>query len=115
MLVATGSLTRKSELLASLPDRVRAAPLHDQDGYMRAATRRPWNNARLMQFKVYNQRRAPFERLLSSHDGDIIGFMDDVARITEGAADPFEAVAQATSQDGGTDIRTNPPSRARRH
>lgn len=86
---------RKATLLAGLADRVRSSPIENQDAYLRVATRNPWNNARLVQFKAYNSNDELFARVFDQHPGDVRAFIDTIATITKGRRDPFVALHDA--------------------
>lgn len=89
----------KALILAALPTRAAALDLHRRDAYVRHARRGPWNNARLMQFRTYNDNQARFARLLEHEGGDLRAFIDRVEAITRGADDPFAALARAVGED----------------
>jgi predicted aminopeptidase len=92
-------LERKAALLASIPDRVLASPIEAKERYLRAATRQPWNNARLMQFKAYNSNDALFAAVLARNGGDLRAFIDDIGRITRHRRDPFVALREAVAPE----------------
>ena len=63
-----------------------------------------WNNARLLQFRTYNDHQTDFAMLLARHDGAMLPFMHDIQRLTRHARDPFaalEARIRAASDSGG--------------
>lgn len=86
---------KKEALFKGFPARVAEATLHDRDRYVAAAGRGVWNNARLIQFKTYNNRRDQLDALLASQGGDLLRFMERVREVTDGARDPYAAVAAA--------------------
>ena len=86
---------KKAALFAGFPERVSGAPLHDPARYVAAAGRGTWNNARLIQFKTYNSKRASFEALLAAQGDDLLRFMDRVRDVTAGARDPYAAIEAA--------------------
>jgi hypothetical protein len=91
------ALARKGALFASVPDRIVAAGLSEPERYLRSVARNPWNNARLIQFRTYNDDRPSFEALLQAEGGDLVRFLSAVKRITRGAPDPFAALRAAVS------------------
>lgn len=90
-------LEKKAATLASLPDRVRGSDIEAVERYVRVATRSPWNNARLMQFKAYNSNDSLFATILERHPGDLQGFIDEIGTITRGRRDPFVALSEAVA------------------
>jgi predicted aminopeptidase len=88
---------RKTALYASLESRALTAGLEDPMPYVNSIRRTGWNNARLMQFQVYNTDAAAFEAILARNGGDLEKFIADIGRITRGAKDPFAALALASS------------------
>ena len=90
-------LATKAQLLASLPDRVRSSTIEATERYVRVASRNPWNNARLMQFKAYNSSDDLFAAVLARHPGDVRGFIEEIGAITKGRRDPLVALSEATA------------------
>ena len=86
---------RKAALLASLPERVAAAPFHDRPRFERAAGQRPWNNAHLAEFRTYHSDRPAFEALLAESGGDLSAFIERV-RALAARGEPFAELARAT-------------------
>jgi predicted aminopeptidase len=90
-------LAQKAELLSTgLHQKVRAAPLNDQEAYLTYIEKAPWNNARLVQFKTYNTDEQVFASLLADQDGDLLAFIRLVEELTDGPKDPALALRQAT-------------------
>jgi len=87
-------LAAKQAIFDSLHDRVDDAGFHDADRFHRAVDRNTWNNARLIQFKTYNNKRPVFEALLERNNSDLLAFMHDTDRIVRAHDDlpPFEAL-----------------------
>lgn len=85
-------LERKAATFASLPARVEAAGFASPARYVHAARNGTWNNARLVQFKTYNDRRQVFLALLEQSGGDLLCFMDRVKALTGRGRDPWAAV-----------------------
>jgi predicted aminopeptidase len=94
-------LERKREVLATLLSRVDASALSDKNWYRSVVALGPWNNARLAQFRTYNDDRPAFQALLDAHDGDLGRFMKAVATVTRGADDPYEALREAALTPAG--------------
>jgi len=104
-------LARKSALFAGLPDEVRAAPFHDRSWALKASQHGPWNNARLIQFRTYNQSRPSFDALLERHNGDLLAFMTDVQEVTSKGGSPWKAIREAAGvADSGDDGDQSPTS-----
>jgi predicted aminopeptidase len=99
-------LARKNALYASLESRVLTGGLEDPAPYITSIRRSPWNNARIMQFQVYNSKEESFRALLARNGGDLRKFIDDVGAVTKGADDPFSALDDAAAQAsaGGVQI-----------
>lgn len=89
--------TRKAELYASLPDRIRASEIRNKDRFIASVARNPWNNARLMQFKAYNSYEAEFTVVLDRAGGDLRGFINRIRDITRHRRDPFVALQEAAA------------------
>lgn len=103
----------KAALFASVPDRVTAAGFADPAPYLRSLARNPWNNARLIQFRTYNDDRPAFEALLQAEDGDLVRFLTAVQRRTRGARDPWAALrAQSLPSTRTTDSMSSASSSA---
>jgi|AMFO01.1.fsa_nt_gi Predicted aminopeptidase len=94
-------LSKKQAIFASLDQRVDAEGFADPERFHRAVERGTWNNARLVQFRTYNDNRAWFAQVLKRDNGDLLAFMHDIQKIVAGADDPFEALHQAVDADGG--------------
>jgi len=88
-------LSKKEALLNDLAYRLAYADFHDRERYLAAARRGSWNNARLHQYRTYNDARENFERLLEAKTGDLGAFIGEVDRLTRDAADPEAAIAAA--------------------
>lgn len=78
-----------------LPKRVEAAELFEKPKYLRAVREDPWNNARMIQFKVYNTNDQLFAMLLEREQGDLLAFIRRVGEITHKSRDPFASIARA--------------------
>ncbi|MDP2315908.1 MAG: aminopeptidase [Pseudomonadota bacterium] len=97
---------RKTALYASLESRVLTAGFEDPVPYVNSIRRSGWNNARLMQFQVYNTNQAAFDAVLARNGGDLKKFIDDIGTITRGARDPFAALETAASATAiGADVQ----------
>lgn len=60
----------KAALYAALPDRLGALPHSDPERLRAWARRETWNNARLLQFRVYNRGQDAFEALYQDSNQD---------------------------------------------
>lgn len=87
-------LARKQALFDALHERVDEAGFHEPERFHRAVDSNTWNNARLIQFKTYNNDRPVFEALLERDQGDLLAFMHDVDAIVRAnrKAAPFDAL-----------------------
>lgn len=92
-------LERKAAIFADLGRRVEAVGFRDPTKYRKAVEKGPWNNARLMQFRTYNRSLQWFAALHAREGGDLLKFMRAVQQVTEGAADPYRALAEAVGAD----------------
>lgn len=88
---------QKSALLGSIPDRILASEIEEKELYARWAAKSPWNNARLMQFKVYNSNKDAFAALLAAEDGDLSRLIKRVDTLTRKQKDPFAAIKTAAA------------------
>lgn len=88
---------RKKALYASLESRVLEAGLENATPYLENVRRTTWNNARLMQFRAYNDNEAWFDAVLARNGGDVRKFIDDIGQITRGKPNPFAALEEAAS------------------
>ncbi len=96
-------LARKQALFAGFPARVAEGGLSEPERWVAAAGRGTWNNARLVQFRTYNESRSAFEALLARHGGDLLAFMQDIRAIPRGG-DPYAALAEAVALNRDTDV-----------
>ncbi len=87
--------TAKQRIFDDFPNRVATADFHNPTRYVAAAENGVWNNARLMQFQTYNEQPQLFQKLLDMESGDLSRFLDRVNEITDGADDPFQALAES--------------------
>jgi predicted aminopeptidase len=85
----------KDALFGQWPDRVDASFFHDPERFVRAAHEGVWNNARLLQFQVYNSKQNEFRAILDKVDGNYPEFLNKVRDLVQNAADPFEALSEA--------------------
>lgn len=86
----------KSQIFAALPARALTAGFSNPSRQARLLARSDWNNARLAQFRTYNETPERFARLLDQENGDLIAFIermrelgasgDAQAALTEAAA-----------------------------
>lgn len=92
---AKEKLERKQALFSELEDSVRGADFHQVERYAEAAREGPWNNARIAQYRTYNQGREAFDTLLAKHHGDLPAFMAEIENITAKGDDPWESLELA--------------------
>lgn len=95
-------LVAKATILDTVEARARAAPFQDPAPYVEAARRGPWNNARLWQYRTYNEAREEFLQLLEQCNGDLPSFIEAVDRATRRAKDPFAALRAALDSPSPT-------------
>jgi len=98
-LAREDKLSRKAEVLGSLGERVDTVGFRDPERYRKYVLKSEWNNARMMQFRTYNRSRGWFRELYEDQGSDLLGFMNEVQRITDGADDPYRALADAVGAD----------------
>jgi predicted aminopeptidase len=94
--------SRKAAILEGLPDRARAAGFSDPARWARWFEEQPWNNARLVQFRVYNRSPAWFEAVLEQEGGDLAAFLARIEALAAQADDPYRALAEAAGVDPAT-------------
>jgi len=86
---------QKRIILSSLQKRAADVKFRRKRRWVRAVAPGTWNNARLMQFKTYNQDRSRFEAILNEQGGDLSKFIEAIRVITKGQDDPFKALKRA--------------------
>lgn len=91
-------LARKAAILESIPDRARRAPFSDPERWATHLGSSPWNNARLVQFRVYNRSHEWFRVVLDQEQGDWGRFLSRVEALGDGG-DPYRALAEAAGVD----------------
>jgi predicted aminopeptidase len=94
-LTSDQKLARKAALYASLPERIAASDLEDREHYRAWVAREPWNNARLAQFRTYNESPEQFAALFAACNSDFPCFFQRIDEATRGADDPYAALAEA--------------------
>lgn len=87
-------LAMKAKAFADFPSRVSDAGFHDPGRFVAAASRGTWNNARMVQFRTYNDRRPLFEAEMKAAHGDLLCLMRRVQHRTAGSRDPWAAMAK---------------------
>ena len=96
-LTDEAKLAQKAEILGTgLSEKVKSAPLNNQEAFLTYVEKDAWNNARLVQFKTYNTDEQVFAALLAEQDGDLLAFIQSVEELTADADDPALALRQAT-------------------
>lgn len=88
-------LRQKARILEGLPDRVDGVGFSEPDRWRQWMAQEPWNNARLVQFRVYNRSPEWFGVLLDRHGGDLPAFLAAVEEIAGRGGDPYAALAAA--------------------
>lgn len=88
-------LAKKQATFARLPTRVAALGLHDERRYLRAVRSSTWNNARMMQYRLYDTSRDQFAVLLGRQGGDLAAFVKALSEIVADADEPYAALAAA--------------------
>lgn len=88
-------LARKREILEALPARVQNAGFRDPAPWVAWFEKEPWNNARLVQFRVYNRSPEWFAAIYEDEGRDLGRFLRRIETITAGENDPYRAVARA--------------------
>jgi hypothetical protein len=89
-------LAGKAEIFASLTQRVMDAGFSSPARYLRSAREGTWNNARMVQFRAYNQDDALFADVLNAMGGDIVAMIFKVGELVDGADDPREVLRNFT-------------------
>ncbi|MCA9569474.1 MAG: aminopeptidase [Myxococcales bacterium] len=92
-------LAQKALVFASLPNRIDGAGFAEPQRWKDALAKRTWNNATMMQFRVYNRSREWFQALYEAEGSDLLRFMHRVPEVTRGASDPYAALAEAVGAD----------------
>lgn len=98
-------LARKAEIFGSLASRIDNAGFAEPERWKKAVARRTWNNATMMQFRVYNRSRSWFRAVYEKHDRDLLQFMHAIPVITAGASDPYAALQQAAEDEAPATIQ----------
>jgi len=89
--------SRKQAILGALPERARRAGFSDPERWASWMEEQPWNNARLVQFRVYNESPDQFGAILE-RTGDLRSFLDEIEHIAAGADDPYQALEEAAAR-----------------
>ncbi|MBT3222239.1 MAG: hypothetical protein HN348_24465 [Proteobacteria bacterium] len=95
-------LLRKQATIASLPARAATAGFARPEKYIGLFRRGVWNNARFVQFRTYNRNKEHFIALLEQENGDLHRFISRINEVTDGADDPYKALAEAGQREGNT-------------
>lgn len=93
----------KQTILGELPRRVRDAGFADPDRWVAWVEREPWNNARLVQYRVYNRSPEWFAIVLDEHGGDLPSFLHAIEALGRSADDPYAALATAAGAEPEAD------------
>lgn len=94
--------TAKANILGSIPVRARRAPFRAPERWVAWFEKDPWNNARLVQFRVYNRSPAWFDEIRRQEGGDMGAFLARIETIAAGSSDPYRALAEAAGVDTDT-------------
>jgi len=97
-LSRTEKLQKKKVILDSIPRRVQAASLHHPKSYKKLTRPSQWNNARLIQFRAYNDLKPLFERVYEAHGRDLRKLLETLSQLPSEAA--FRVLA---GQDSASD------------
>lgn len=90
-------IAEKERLFATLPTRLAGAGLARPQRLVRWVQQGSWNNARMMQFRVYNRSPEQFQAVLDAQGGDLLGFIKRIGEITSGHRDPYAALEGAAA------------------
>lgn len=90
-------LEEKARILANLPDRAREAGFSDPERWASWLEDKRWNNATLVQHKVYNRSPQWFEAV-RAESTDLADFLDRIATIAQRGPDPYTALEAAVSE-----------------
>lgn len=85
---------RKAAVLEGLPDRARDAGFSDPERWATWLAKRPWNNATLVQHKVYNRSPEHFAAV-RAESGSLSAFLERIEQIAASDADPYAALEAA--------------------
>lgn len=88
-------LSAKESVYGSLAARAENAGFAEPERWQRWFERDPWNNARIVQFKVYNRSPEWFATILDEEGGDLSRFLRRVQEIAREDRDPFKALERA--------------------
>ncbi|MFK7930160.1 MAG: aminopeptidase [Myxococcota bacterium] len=94
--------SKKQAILSGLSDRAAQAPFKDAARWQVWFEKDPWNNARLVQFRVYNRSPAWFDEIRRQEGGNIGAFLTRIEAIAAGSSDPYRALAEAAGVDPST-------------
>ena len=89
-------LVGKAAIFATLAERVKQAGFNRPEGYLRSAVEGTWNNARMIQFRAYNQDEVLFADVLNVMGGDIVALIFRVGELVDGAEDPRQVLRDFT-------------------
>ncbi len=87
--------SQKITLYKTLDSRVMASTIVRKARYLQIVRTSEWNNARLIQYRTYDEHDDWFHVILNRNSGDISAFIDDIRKITAGAPDPYAALKTA--------------------
>ena len=79
-------LQKKRGIIESIPRRVQQAPLHHPGNYEKLKRPSQWNNARLIQFRAYNDLKPLFEKVYEAHGRNLKELLKTLSRLPSEAA-----------------------------
>lgn len=85
----------KETLYKTLDTRVLASNINRKARYLQIVRTTAWNNARLIQYRTYDEHQEWFAALMDRDNHNISAFIEDIRRITRGGNDPYAALAAA--------------------
>jgi len=88
-------LNLKNQLIISLQSRILNSNMTNKLGYANYVSRETWNNARLSQYRTYNNSREMFDALLAKYNGDIRSFIKKLKAIARDNENPWIALKKA--------------------
>lgn len=93
----------KALLFEEFAEAVQEAPLHDPARLSALVSEEPWNNARLLQYHIYDRDRALLERFWEHLGGDLPAFLETTARTVAHEPDPRAAIRGFMAGDGASE------------
>ena len=88
-------LEEKKRIIEGIPMAVVRANLENPGPFILHVKREPWNNARLIQFKAYNDLKPAFARFYEQHNHDLVKMLSALEMIE--SEDEFEGLLKGES------------------